>query len=100
MKKFILPVFALFLAIGFSAFTEKTVHKSTSANALHYFFVDGNTVGNYIGDYDPNSSPDWEQLKDDADCDHNTLAEVCALGFETMTPEEASEGIIPLRKSE
>ena len=77
-------LFALIAGVVLSSFTVQKPHESKSVDALHFFYIVDNAVGDYIGDYDLNFEEDRLQLEIDTGC--TNLSTICAEGFETMNP--------------
>lgn len=95
MKKLsFLPILALALAVGASAFTVKAPFQSKSLQTLHYYRVSGGTIGSYLGDFDLTQSADRQAIEDETNC-NNSASSVCAKGFTQLDPTDPDTGMAP-----
>lgn len=88
MKKYLLGLFAVILAIGFSAFTN--VHHSKNKTETPYYWYE---VNNVLSETDGATvNPDGKEIKDDmlsAPCD-DSGSPVCLAGFSSEVPSGTS----------
>ena len=84
MKKYLFGIFAIALAIGFSAFTSvPTVKKSTKTDFVYWYDIDPSTSRVIDGSAAQYSNKDEDEIKGLQDCQDDDTNPICVAGSDT-----------------
>jgi len=96
MKKYLFGLFAIALAIGFSAFTSAKSVKVNTQDFIWYYVEDGLTTDQLVfGDTDLESKDD---AKIESGCSDAVNQPICAAGFTETVLEGTSVSSLPVEQ--